>query len=115
MDKKELEGKLSKLMDDVPEIEGLIALDAKGSIIVGQTLLEMDLAPIAKATFETFTKARGLASVVSKGAVQAINMSLDNGSCCIVGNEKLVVVSMQGNDAQNSIALLLRYMKALLA
>ena len=115
MDKKELEGKLSKLMDDVPEIEGLIALDKKGSIIVGQTLLEMDLAPIAKATFEMFSRSRELARLAGKGNIQAINMALDTGSCCIVGNDDITVISMQGDDATNSIALILRYMKGMLA
>ena len=112
MEKKKLEANLAQLMDDISEIEGLIALDNKGKVIVGQTLTEMDLDAIAKAALEAYTSAKNMGSTIQKGGVSTITLNLDNGSSCIVGNDKVVIASMQGNDASTSIALILRYLKS---
>jgi predicted regulator of Ras-like GTPase activity (Roadblock/LC7/MglB family) len=114
VDKKQLEAKLSKLMDDISEIEGLIALDLKGTVLVGQTIVEMDKALMAKTALDVFTKARAMGKSTGKGGVQAINISMDKGSACIVGNDALIIMSMQGTDAANSIALIMRSLKACL-
>nr|MDO8116373.1 roadblock/LC7 domain-containing protein [Candidatus Sigynarchaeota archaeon] len=114
IDKKRLEANLSKLMDDIPEIEGLIALDLKGTVLVGQTITEMDKALLAKAALDVFTKAKAMGKSTAKGGVQAINISMDKGSACIVGNDSTIIMSMQGTDASNSIALILRSIKACL-
>ncbi|NMC05793.1 MAG: hypothetical protein GYA24_11300 [Candidatus Lokiarchaeota archaeon] len=114
VDKQQLEGKLAKLMDDIPEIEGLIALDAKGTVLVGQTITEMDKAALAKTALDVFTKARAMGKSTAKGGVQAINITMDKGSACIVGNDSTIIMSMQGADASNSIALILRSIKACL-
>ncbi|MBN2153467.1 MAG: roadblock/LC7 domain-containing protein [Candidatus Lokiarchaeota archaeon] len=114
MDKKKLEANLSKLMDDIPEIEGLIALDLKGTVIVGQTITEMDKAALAKTALDVFTKARAMGKSTGKGGVQGINISMDKGSACIVGNDSTIIMSMQGTDASTSIALILRSIKACL-
>ncbi len=113
-DKKQLEAKLSKLMDDISEIEGLIALDLKGTVLVGQTIVEMDKAVLAKTALDVFTKAKVVGKSTGKGGVQAINISMDKGSACIVGNDSLIIMSMQGTDAANSIALIMRSLKACL-
>ncbi len=101
-------------MDDIPEIEGLIALDMKGTVLVGQTITEMDKALLAKTALDVFTKARAMGKSTGKGGVQAINITMDKGSGCIVGNDSLIIMSMQGTDASNSIALILRSIKACL-
>jgi predicted regulator of Ras-like GTPase activity (Roadblock/LC7/MglB family) len=115
MDKKQLEKRLSSLMDEISEIEGLIALDLKGTVLVGQTITEMDKAVIAKTALDTFAKAKILGKSTAKGGVQAINISMDKGSACIVGNDQLIIMSIQGTDAANSIALILRSLKSCLA
>nr|MDO8113263.1 hypothetical protein [Candidatus Sigynarchaeota archaeon] len=115
VDKKELEKKLCRLMDEISEIEGLIALDNKGTLLVGQTITEMDKAAIGKAAFETFSKAKALGKATAKGGIQAMNLTLEKGSCCIVGNDSLIIFSLQGTDAANSIALILRSIKACLS
>lgn len=113
MNKKEITEKLAKLMDDIPEIEGLIALDPKGKLIVGQTLTKMDLDVIAKATQQAFSKSGALGSTISKGNVQSILLTFDEGSSCIVGNDELIIASLQGNDASTSVSLILRTMKSI--
>lgn len=102
-------------MDDIPEIEGLIALDAKGKVLVGQTITEMDLDAIAKAAKASFDAGKGLGGAVGKGTVISLNIALENGSSCVVGNDKVIIVSLQGQDASTSIALILRSLKSLLA
>lgn len=101
-------------MDDIPEIEGLIALDNKGKVIIGQTITEMDLDAIAKAAKASFDACGGLGGAVGKGNVTSLNIALENGSSCIVGNDDVIVVSLQGLDASTSVALILRSLKALL-
>jgi predicted regulator of Ras-like GTPase activity (Roadblock/LC7/MglB family) len=114
VDKKILESKLAALMDDIPEIEGLIALDSKGKIIVGQTITEMDLDAIAKAAKTAFDACVGLGGAVGKGSVVSLNVALEKGSSCIVGNDKVIIVTLQGLDASTSIALIVRQMKSIL-
>jgi len=114
VDKKSLEAKLAGLMDSIAEIEGLFALDGKGNLIIGQTLLETDKAAIAKAAFDTFNKAKDIGKNMTKGGVQSLIVNLDKGSSCIVGDGQTILVSMQGDDASTSIALILRSMKSIL-
>ncbi|MHA1370217.1 MAG: PDC sensor domain-containing protein [Promethearchaeota archaeon] len=114
MSKADLEPKLASLMDNIPEIEGLVALDAKGNLIVGQTITEMDLNTIAKAAYDAFTTAKNLGGTIGKGNVFSINMTLEGGSCCMAGNDKVILLSMQGPDAATSISLILRSLKGLL-
>ena len=115
VDKKVLEQKLAKLMDEISEIEMLIALDNKGTVLVGQTITEMDKTAIAKTALDTFLKARVLGKSTAKGGVQAMTITMEKGSGCIVGNDALIIVSIQGTDAMNSIALILRSIKSILA
>jgi len=109
-----LEQNLSKLMDEISEIEMLIALDYKGNVLVGQTITEMDKAAIAKSVADIFTKSKALGKSTGKGKVQSMTISLDEGSSCIVANDSMIIVSVQGTDAANSIALILRSLKSCL-
>ncbi|MHA1683765.1 MAG: hypothetical protein ACTSUE_22695 [Promethearchaeota archaeon] len=114
MDKKNLEAGMAKIMDDIPEIEGMVALDGKGKLITGQTILKMDLNAIAKAVFDSYTKSSSLGSAIGKGGVHSILLMLENGSSCVVGNKDLILASLQGPDASSSVSLILRFMKGLI-
>jgi predicted regulator of Ras-like GTPase activity (Roadblock/LC7/MglB family) len=110
---KDLEAKLSKLMDDISEIEGLIAFDAKGVVTVGQTITEMDKAALGKAAADVLAKTKALGNAAGKGGVQSIVISFDSGSSVIVGADKTGIVSLEGDDAAQSIALISRSLKSL--
>ena len=109
-----LEQNLAKLMDEIPEIEVLIGLDYKGNVLVGQTITEMDKAAIAKNVADIFTKAKVLGKTTGKGHIQGMTITLDEGSSCIVANDSTILVSVQGTDAANSIALIIRSLKSCL-
>ena len=110
---KDLEAKLGRLMDDISEIEGLIAFDGKGTVTVGQTLTEMDKAALGKGAADVLAKAKALGNVSGKGGVNSIVISFESGSSVIVGADKTGIVSIEGDDAAQSIALISRSLKSL--
>ena len=42
MSKEDLEPKLAEIMDQIPEVEGVIAFDVAGKVISGQTIENKD-------------------------------------------------------------------------
>jgi predicted regulator of Ras-like GTPase activity (Roadblock/LC7/MglB family) len=114
MSKKEIEPKLAKLMDIVPECEGLIAANATGKVIVGQTLTEMDHAAIAKSCAAIIKDSNALGKTVGKGSSKATTIELDEGFAVLVGNDKLVLIALAGVDGKASSALLKRNLISIL-
>ncbi|MHA1847390.1 MAG: hypothetical protein ACTSXU_07075, partial [Promethearchaeota archaeon] len=82
--------------------------------IVGQTITEMDKAAIAQAAFEAFAKGKSLGTTIGKGTINSLLITLESGSSCIVGNDDLIIASLQGEDASSSISLIMRFMRNLL-
>ena len=108
VDKKVLEQKLAELMDSVPETEGLIAADANGKVIIGQTITEMDHGKIAKACAAIIKDSNSLGNDIGKGGLKTTTIELENGFAVLVGSEKTVLIGLAGLDGRSSLALLKR-------
>ena len=108
MSKKVLEPKLAELMDIVPEIEGLIAADAKGKVIIGQTITEMDHAKIAKACVSIINNSNTLGTDIGKGALKTTTIEMENGFAVLVGSDKMVLIGLAGEDGGPHLGLIKR-------
>ena len=108
VDKKALEKKLAELMDIVPETEGLIAADANGKVIIGQTITDMDHGKIAKACAAIIKDSNNLGKDINKGGLKTTTIELENGFAVLVGSEKTVLIGLAGTDGRASLALLKR-------
>ena len=114
MSKKEIEPKLAKLMDLVPECEGLIAADSSGKVIVGQTLTDMDHGTIAKSCAAIIKDSNALGKNIGKGNLKNTTIELDEGFAVLVGNDKLVLIALAGTDGKASIGLIKRNLISIL-
>jgi predicted regulator of Ras-like GTPase activity (Roadblock/LC7/MglB family) len=108
MSKEKIESELAKLMDIVPECEGLIAADANGKLIVGQTITDMDDEKIAKACAQILKDSNKLGQDIEKGSVRNTTIELENGYAVLVGSEKMVLIALAGADGRSSLGLLKR-------
>ncbi len=108
VDKKALEKKLAELMDIVPETEGLIAADANGKVLIGQTLTDMDHGKIAKACAAIIKDSNNLGRDIGKGGLKTTTIELEKGFAVLVGSEKSVLIALAGLDGRSSLALLKR-------
>jgi predicted regulator of Ras-like GTPase activity (Roadblock/LC7/MglB family) len=106
MSKKEIEPKLAQLMDIVPECEGLIASNASGKVIVGQTITEMDHAAIAKSCAAIIKDSNALGATLGKGSLKTTTIELGEGFAVLVGSDKLVLIAIAGADGKASLGLL---------
>ena len=114
MSKAEIEPKLAQLMDIVPECEGLIAADANGKVIVGQTITEMDHAAIAKSCAAIIKDSNSLGNTIGKGSLKTTTIELDEGFAVLVGSDKLVLIALAGADGKASLGLLKRNLISIL-
>jgi len=108
MDKKTIEQKLAQLMDLVPEVEGLIAAEPSGNVIVGQTLTEMNHGKIAKACAAIIKDSNALGDDIGKGSLKTTTIELDEGFAVLVGSDKVVLIALAGQDGKSSLSLLKR-------
>ena len=108
VDKKVLEQKLAELMDIVPETEGLIAADANGKVLVGQTITDMDHGKIAKACAAIVKDSNNLGNDIGKGGLKTTTIELENGFAVLVGSAKNILIALAGSDGRSSLALLKR-------
>ncbi len=108
MSKDVIEPKLAKLMDAVPECEGLIAADNEGKVIVGQTITDMDHSKIAKACVSIIKESNALGENIGKGDLKNTTIELDDGFAVLVGTENIVLIALAGTDGKASLGLLKR-------
>ncbi len=114
MSKEEIEPKLAELMDNVPECEGLIAADKNGTVIVGQTITDMDHSKIAKACAKIIQDSNELGKDIGKGSLKATTIELDNGYAVLVGSDETILICLTGIDGKASLALLKRNLISIL-
>ena len=114
MSKKEIEAMLERVMDQIPEVEGLIAVDAKGKKLSGQTITEMDHDAIIKSVLNVFKAANELGTNVEKGQVKVIRVNSAEGYTIIVGSQKLILIGITGLDAVNSLSLVVRNLEMII-
>ena len=115
MTDNELEEKLAKIMDEIPEIEGLIAFNKEGEILSGQTITEMDNQKIVTRANELFKLALELGEATEKEGIAEINLNSKDGNIIIEGSKKLGVIALVGKEAAHSLALIMRTLRALLS
>ncbi|MFX1295233.1 MAG: roadblock/LC7 domain-containing protein [Promethearchaeota archaeon] len=108
MSSKQIEAMLERIMDQIPEVEGLIACDASGKKLSGQTITEMDHKAIIKAVLTVFKAASEVGVKVEKGNVNEVRINAKEGYIIIVGSSKLVLIGIAGIDALNSLSLIVR-------
>ncbi len=114
MKKEEIEPKLASLMDTVPECEGLIAADANGKVIVGQTITELDHGKIAKEIVTILNSAAALGKLLKKGATVDTTMEFNDGFAQVTVGTEGILIGIMGLDGRNSMSLLMRNMKSIL-
>jgi predicted regulator of Ras-like GTPase activity (Roadblock/LC7/MglB family) len=104
MSKNELEPKLAKIMDQIPETEGIIAFDITGKVISGQlitqTMNKDDIAKKAHSLWETF---KTLGQSIGKGNVTEVMVTLSKGYAIIIFGEKFSIISILEDRAQVSL------------
>jgi len=108
--KDEIEKLLADLMDNIPEIEGLIAAE-DGKVIVGQTLTELDHSGVADNSVKILENATKLAQIIEKGDVKEINVRANDGYVIIVGSGNLLFAAITGTDATSSLGLIQRNLR----
>lgn len=114
MSAKEIEAMLERVMDSIPEVEGLIACDASGKKLSGQTITEMDHDAIIKSMLSIFTAANGIGKNIEKGVAGVVRVNCQDGYATIVGSAKLLLIGITGLDAVNSLSLVERNLKTIL-
>ncbi|MHA1144677.1 MAG: hypothetical protein ACTSRW_08065 [Candidatus Helarchaeota archaeon] len=111
--KEEIEKLLANLMDNIPEIEGLIAAE-KGKVIVGQTLTELDHSGVAENGVKILENASKMAQIIEKGNVKEVNIRANEGYVIIVGSGDLLFAAITGTDATSSLGLIQRNLRVAL-
>ncbi len=114
MKKEEIEPKLASLMDTVPECEGLIAADANGKVIVGQTITELDHGKIAKEIVTILKSSATLGALMKKGATLDASISYNDGFAQVTVGAEGILIGLMGLDGRNSLSLLMRNMKSII-
>jgi len=110
-EKEEVESILAKLMDNLPEIEGIIAFNSDGEIITGQTITEMDHKAISENAIKTLTESGKLTESIDKGDVSVVHVSGGEGHAIIVSSDELYLLAIAGKDANPSVGLIIRNLK----
>ncbi|HUX99191.1 MAG TPA: roadblock/LC7 domain-containing protein [Candidatus Deferrimicrobium sp.] len=114
MSQSEIESMLNRIMDQIPEVEGIIAADGNGKKISGQTITEMDHDKIIKAVLTTFKASQELGTVVEKGEATEVRVNSKDGYTMIVGSKKLILIAITALDAVNSVSLIVRNLHMIL-
>ncbi|TFF88583.1 MAG: hypothetical protein EU549_02745 [Promethearchaeota archaeon] len=107
-DKDKVEQLLAEIMDQIPEVEGLIAADFDGNVLTGQTLTSMDHSKIVKETINVLNASKDLSKVIEKGNVNEIRLSSGEGFTLIILGKELLFIALTGTDASPSLGLIVR-------
>ncbi|MHA1229607.1 MAG: roadblock/LC7 domain-containing protein [Candidatus Helarchaeota archaeon] len=108
VDKDKIEQALATIMDQIPEVEGLIAADMNGNVITGQTITAMDHSKIIENTLKVIEAAKGLSTNIEKGSVSEIRVTSDDGFTIIIIGKELIFTAITGTDAASSLGLIVR-------
>ncbi|MCP4760724.1 MAG: roadblock/LC7 domain-containing protein [archaeon] len=110
----DIEAKLAQLMSDIAEIEGIVAFDAGGKVISGQTIEEKDKNKIAKTASSLIGNLKPFGESIGKGNVNEVTLNMDEGYAVILFGEKHSIAAFVGKDDKNQLALLSRSIRNLL-
>jgi len=102
-----IEKLLNDLMNQIPDIEGLILSKADGSLIVAQTIFpDLDDQLISKTAVEVAESAIQLSGTIEKGEIKELNVEFNEGFCLITSKNDLVLTVIAGTDARSQLGLI---------
>ena len=107
-DKEKVERVLASVMDQIPEVEGLIAADFDGNVIIGQTLTSMDHSMIIKNIIKVIDASKELSTSIEKGSLNELRITSDEGFTLVIIGISLIFVAITGTDAASSLGLIVR-------
>ena len=113
MSKAEIEPKLAGIMSEIAEIEGIVAFDAKGKVISGQTIAGDDVNKIAKSTSDLLPRLTLLGSSIKKGTPRDITIGLSKGYAFVAYGSKYSIICFVGEDAKTQLGLISRQIKSI--
>ncbi|MHA1270739.1 MAG: hypothetical protein ACTSPY_13180 [Candidatus Helarchaeota archaeon] len=108
VDKEKIESALATIMDQIPEVEGLIAADFDGNVITGQTLTEMDHKKIMENTLKVIESIKTLGGNLEKGGISEVRLTLEEGFVLVIVGKDIVFLALTGSDAAPSLGLIVR-------
>ena len=113
MSKAEIEPKLAGIMSEIAEVEGIIAFNAKGAVISGQTIGGDDVKKIAKTASDLLPRLTLLGSAIQKGSPREVTIGLSKGYVFVAFGMKFSIMCFVGEDAKTQLGLISRQIKAI--
>jgi len=114
VEKEKVEQALAQIMDQIPEVEGLIAADYNGNVLIGQTLTEMNHKKLIEETLSVINASKKLSKEIEKGGIKEIRLSSEEGFTLIILGKDLVFCAITGTDAAPSLGLIVRNLTVVL-
>ncbi len=97
---------LSKMMDTIPDLEGVI-LSKSGRIIASKTIYEsIDDPGAARQATEIVGASRALSKIIEKGTMKEATVAYKNGYAIIVEQDDIILTGIAGSDARSQLGLL---------
>ena len=102
-----IEKLLNDLMNEIPDIEGLILSRNNGNLIVSQTIFpDLDDNQISKTAVVVAESALQLSGTIDKGEIRELNVEFDEGFCLITSKNDLVLTVICATDARSQLGLI---------
>ena len=99
---------LSDLMNQIPDIEGLILSKNDGGLIVSQTIFpDLDDNKISKSAVDVAESAIQLSRTIEKGEIKELNIEFDEGFCLITSKKDAVLTVICVTDARSQLGLII--------
>lgn len=96
-----LEEAVARTMRSIENLEGIIVISRiDGSVIVGQTIFELEHENIAKEALELVTRASKLGIAVEKGGNEEVFVGLQEGFVVVVGTGNTILAGIASADAK---------------
>ena len=100
VDRKVIEAALNEFMEKSPLIEGVMAFRPDGSLVVGQTLVQLDKDKICEKALSVARDAATLSELIEKGKIAEISIRTESGYMIVMGKAGLIILAFMGTDAQ---------------
>ncbi|MFX0195614.1 MAG: roadblock/LC7 domain-containing protein [Candidatus Hodarchaeota archaeon] len=98
---------LSDLMNEIPDIEGLVLSKDDGSLIVSQTIFpDLDDKAISKTAVDVAQAAVRLSGTIEKGETKELNVEFNEGFCLITSMNNLVLTLITAIDARSQLGFI---------
>ncbi len=98
---------LSDLMNEIPDIEGIVLSKDDGSLIVSQTIFpDLDDNAISKTAVDVAQSAVRLSGTIEKGEIKELNVEFNEGFCLIISKNNVVLTIIAATDARSQLGLI---------